>query len=65
MRILSEIELKNTRRKLRELEAMYQAAEQDSGGDEEVRDCELESLMRLINQLKEEISRSEIHPLAL
>ena len=63
MRILSEIELKTTRRKLARLEATYQQVESETGGDEELREMELESLMRLINQLKEEISRSEVHHL--
>ena len=64
MRLLNEVELANTRRKLSELEALYKAHEGESGGDEELRDISMESLQRLINQLKEEIARSEAHHLA-
>ena len=64
MRQLTEIELTNTRRKLRELESLYQSKSQETGGDEQLRDMTLESLKRLINQLKEEIIRSEAHPVA-
>jgi hypothetical protein len=52
-------ELANTKRKLRVLEECYAESEADSGGDEEVRKMELQSLGRLINQLKEEIARYE------
>jgi hypothetical protein len=51
--------LANTRRKLQLLEKSYEEARQDTEGDEHVRDVELESLKRLINQLKEEIARYE------
>lgn len=64
MKLLSDIELANTRRKLGELEALYRDHEGDIGGDEELREMSMESLMRLINQLKEEISRSEVHHIA-
>ena len=64
MRILSETELSNTRRKLAELEALYQEDERETGGDEELREMEMESLMRLMNQLREEISWSEVHQTA-
>lgn len=60
MRILTEVELSNTRRKLAELERLYNINEQESDGDEELREMTIESLTRLINQLKEEIRRSEI-----
>jgi hypothetical protein len=62
MRHLSDVELGNTRRKLAELEALYQAHERETGGDQELRDLTMESLMRLINQLREEIRWSEVHP---
>jgi len=52
-----ERELANTREKLRLLEASYKQARLDSSGDEELREAEIESLMRFINQLKEEIAR--------
>lgn len=64
MKILNETELKNTRQKLARLQALYQQAEHETGGDEELREIEMESLMRLINQLKEEVARSEVHHLA-
>lgn len=60
-RILNNIELANTRRKLERLEQRYAAHERDSGGDEELREMSMESLARLINQLKEEIAWSEAH----
>jgi hypothetical protein len=60
-RILNEEELANTRRKLARLERRYEAHEQESGGDEELRDMSMESLKRLINQLKEEIIWTETH----
>jgi hypothetical protein len=59
--LLNEIELANTRRKLGRLQDLYHAKEAQSGGDEELREMTLESLARLINQLKEEIIYSEIH----
>ena len=61
MKTLNEIELKNTQQKLARLQALYQEAAKEAGGDQELREMELESLMRLINQMKEEISRSESH----
>jgi hypothetical protein len=61
MRFLNEIELANTRRKLAELEAHYEARRQETSGDVELRELSMESFHRLINQLKEEIIRSEIH----
>ncbi|HVT89486.1 MAG TPA: hypothetical protein VHD56_11580 [Tepidisphaeraceae bacterium] len=64
MRQLTEIELTNTRRKLRDLESLYQSKSQETGGDEELREITLESLQRLIKQLKEEIIRSEVHSVA-
>jgi hypothetical protein len=59
MRVLDETELKNTRQKLLQLQALYAQTEQEAACDEELREMELESLARLINQLKEEIARSE------
>ncbi len=47
-------------RKLRELEEGYEEARADTE-DEHLRELELESLRRLINQLKEEIARYEAH----
>lgn len=60
MDLKNERELANTRAKLRRLEALYRADETETGGDEELREMEMQSLKRLINQLKEEIARYEV-----
>ncbi|MEX2310068.1 MAG: hypothetical protein WD738_21025 [Pirellulales bacterium] len=59
MDLKNQQELMNTRRKLRKLDALYQADEKETGGDKELREAEMESLKRMINQLKEEIARYE------
>lgn len=59
MRLQSERELQNTRAKLESLEASYEALRIETGGDEELREASMESLMRLINQFREEIARYE------
>jgi len=59
MTLGSEGELANTRRKLRLLEESYEEARNDPEGGEHVRDLELESPRRLLDQLKEEIARYE------
>lgn len=61
MNLKSEIELANTRTKLGMLEEAYSARSGETGGDEELREITMESLKRLINQLKEEIARYEAH----
>ena len=61
MDLRNERELANTRKKLERLEALYEADKHETGGDEELRDMEMASLKRLINQLKEEIARYEAH----
>jgi hypothetical protein len=61
MDLKNEQELANTRRKLQKLEALYEADEKEVGGDEELREAEMESLKRQINQFKEEIARYEAH----
>lgn len=62
MSLETERELANTRRKLSVLEADYQSlASQGDDEDEELRELTMESLKRLINQLKEEIARFEAH----
>jgi len=63
MRSLNDTELTNSRRKLGALEALCRTKAQETGGDEELRDMTLQSLQRLINQLKEEIARSQAHHL--
>jgi flagellar biosynthesis chaperone FliJ len=59
MNLNSQRELENTLKKLRLLERLHAEATADIQGDLEVRDTELESLQRQINQLKEEIARYE------
>jgi hypothetical protein len=59
MRVSSDRELASTRRKLRLLEQSYEAAQNEGADDLHLRDVELGSLKRLINQLKEEIARYE------
>ena len=59
MNLQSVHEVENTRRKLRELETEYDAAIKRPITNEQVREATLNSLKRLINQLKEEIARYE------
>jgi len=59
MELKNERELLNTRAKLKRLEALYEADENETDGDEELREIEMESLKRTINQFKEEIARYE------
>lgn len=60
MRLNSERELANARRKLRLLEESYEDARTDME-DAHQRELELESLTRLMNQVKEEIASYEAH----
>mgnify|MGYP001232290092 CR=1 FL=1 len=59
MNLKNQRELDSTREKLRLLESMRAEASAETEGDAEVREAELESLQRMINQLKEEIARYE------
>ena len=52
-------ELANARRKLRLLEESYEEAQGDTDEGEQVRDLELRTLKRLINELKEDIVRCQ------
>ncbi len=61
MNLQSVREVDNTRRKLRLLEEEYEGLLRETGGDEETREVELQSLKGLINQFKEEIARFEAH----
>jgi hypothetical protein len=54
-----ETALLNTRAKLRELQARYEALRIDQSEDPRVRRLTMMSLKRLINQLTEEITRVE------
>jgi hypothetical protein len=59
----SDVELANTREKLRELEDRYAVRRRERGVNPHVHDLTLQSLQRLISQLKEEIARYEAcHP---
>ena len=60
MTLASDREVANTKRKLQLLEQSYEEARTDTSEDPHVREITLESLMRLINQLKEEIARYEV-----
>jgi hypothetical protein len=60
----NERQLANTRAKLRLLEESCEELLRETGGDDELRDAEMESLKRFMNQLKEEIARYEAHQLA-
>jgi hypothetical protein len=61
MILQNDRELASTRDKLRLLEESYAEVLVEPSDDEELRDAELESLKRFINQLKEEIARYEAH----
>jgi hypothetical protein len=56
MILQSEREVANTREKLRLLEETYDEVQSEPPGGEELRELELQSLKKLINQLKEEIA---------
>lgn len=60
MTLKNDIELANTRAKLARVETRYRALQDETGGDEELREVTMESLKRFINQLSEEITRYEI-----
>jgi hypothetical protein len=53
----NDIELANTREKLRELEERYRDRSKETPDDLHVHELTLRSLKRTINQLKEEIAR--------
>ncbi len=61
MTLRNDRELANTRRKLRLMEEGYEEARTETDEDEHLRELEMESLKRLINQFKEEIARYEAH----
>jgi hypothetical protein len=61
MSLHSHRELEAAREKLRLLEERYEDVKREQGGDEHVRELSRRSLKRLINQLKEEITRFESH----
>ena len=55
MKLQSKRELEVTREKLKMLEEQYEATRNKPGADEHVRALTLQSLKKLINQLKEDI----------
>jgi len=59
MTLRNSTELLNTQTKLRELEVRYDELRADLAEDPRVRQLTLLSLKRLINQLKEEVTRFE------
>jgi hypothetical protein len=61
MTLQNDRDLANTREKLRLLEESYEEVRLEDFADVELREAELESLRRFINQLKEEIARYEAH----
>jgi hypothetical protein len=64
MTLQNDRELANTREKLRLLEESYAEVVNEDYEDEILRQLELESLKRFINQLKEEIARYEADQIA-
>ena len=61
MNLQNQTELDNTRAKLARLEARYEALQKEVSEDQELRDATMKSVMRYINQFKEEIARYEAH----
>jgi hypothetical protein len=61
MTLKNDIELANTRAKLRKLEEMYEEERKDTSGDAELREMTMRSIKGTINQFKEEIARYQAH----
>jgi arginyl-tRNA synthetase len=59
MTIDNRRQLENTRQKVQELEQLYVETQQRPATSEHVRELTLRSLMKRINQFKEEITRFE------
>ncbi len=59
MSLQNERQLEHTREKLARLESRYQALQQETDTDEEIRQLSMESVAGLIKQLKEEIATFE------
>ena len=59
MTLRNDVELANTKAKLRELEERYEARRNDENVEPRIRELTLFSFKKLINQLKEEIARYE------
>ena len=61
MMLKNDIELANTRAKLRKLEEMYERTRDDISEDPHVRELTMRSIKSTINQFKEEITRYQAH----
>ncbi len=61
MNLTSEREVVHTRRKLERLETRYETLRRRTGGNAHVRELTLESLKKMINQFREEITRYVAH----
>ncbi len=61
MELKDEREVEVTRDKLRSLEARYRTIQDEPGEDAHIQELTLRSLKRMINQMKEEIARFEVH----
>jgi hypothetical protein len=61
MSLKNDVELCVTRHKLRELEDRYQARVREKPNDPHIQELTSQSLKKLINQLKEEITLYEVH----
>jgi hypothetical protein len=61
MTLKNDIELANTRAKLRKLEEMYERTRDDATEDAHVRELTMRSIKSTINQFKEEIARYQAH----
>ena len=59
MKLMTEQDAANTRKKLRLLEQMYEESAGEEG--DELQQLEMDSLARLINQLKEELAAFKAH----
>ena len=64
MMLRDQVELANTQKKLRELQALYERRHKNPDRSPHVRDLTLASLKRLINQLTEEIAVYKAHHMA-
>ena len=61
MNLQNQTQVENTRAKLTRLERRYESLRNEASDDKELREATLKSLMRYINQFKEEIARYEAH----
>ena len=61
MMLENDIELANTRAKLRLLEDRYDVLRKETGPDQHIRELTMRSIKSTINQFKEEIARYQAH----